>query len=113
MSSDSLLFDFQPGDGTRYVICISRCASGEVLGYGPEEIFVVSVVNQGISCSLPVRGIVSYSDIQRQIPTANPWTIRAILLLLLELKFPGLELVTPDHLKFTKDWTPPKEARKR
>lgn len=73
--------DFQPGDGTRYLMFAETTVPGLApLGYTELGCIVFGVVNMGHVAEVPMDGHLMYIDLAERWPKANPWTIRACLL---------------------------------
>ncbi len=83
LTTDALLEDFQPGDGTRYVIHLSTMPPGHnPMGSSDLGFAVLSILNMGVASAIPIDGHVMFEDLRLQWPRANPWTIRAAMLFL-------------------------------
>jgi hypothetical protein len=73
--------DFQPGDGTRYLVFAEMTPPGQsAIGFSSAGTIVFGVVNMGHLAHVSVDGFIFYGDLARAWRTANPWTIRAMLL---------------------------------
>jgi hypothetical protein len=72
--------DFNPGDHTRYIMCLVRYRDPQ---YNGQEHWLFSSPNHGVSFAYPTGKGMSPLDItwvQRHTGGINPWTARAFLL---------------------------------
>ncbi len=92
---------FQPGDGTRYVIQITKLP-GEVdfgLGRSYEGFYVFSVMNgMAKSFEVPIGDTLSYEYAMERMQ-CNPWTARALLLFIEETELEGITVFMSEETR--------------
>lgn len=93
------IHEIQPGDGTRYIVQIAKLPESNVgLGHCEGGYYSISLLNlRGGSFVFPCNGFLSTLYATEKMGShTNPWTVRAVLILLKALKLPNLEVEEQD-----------------
>lgn len=94
---------FQPGDGTRYVIQITKVPPGlgpleNGFGQSSNGYYVFDVIGMAKSFEFPIGDMLAYPYAKERMD-ANSWTVRALLLFIEECGLEDIKVKMHDHVR--------------